>query len=235
VTASPDELRNALDVWAFEPEAGGWDDVLRRAEAAGWSDVLRRARPRRRLARLSRPSRRTLVIAGALLAVAAPALGLVASTQTIGRDSAAPGPRLTARLGAPGGGSGTFAAALPGTAIAHRGRRGLFVPVRIARPGSGGHRAFAPLVWRLQLRGVPEPVESVRFRKRGGGVLATLCAPCVRSSGRTRLPVQQTGPLFNCGAYLEVKTAERTLRGRVRFVSRLHCARREKGAVVCGR
>lgn len=234
MSGSPRELGDALDRWAFEPEPERWDDVLRRAEAAGWSDVLRRARPRRGVARLSRPSRRTLLVAGALLAVAAPALALVASTQTIGRESTAPGPRLTARLGAPGGGSGTFTAALPGTGIAHRGRRGIYVPIKIARPG-GDHTPGLPLVWRLQLRGVSEPVESVRLRKRDGGVLAILCAPCVGSSGRTRVPTQQAGPLFNDGAYLEVRTAERTLRGAVRFVSRLRCVRRQNGLVVCGR
>jgi Domain of unknown function (DUF1996) len=222
MTAPPPNLRDALEVWVFEPESQGWDDVLRRAEAGGWSDVLRRARLRRPPTRLSR---RTLIAAAALLGIAGPALGLVASTQTLGRTDTAPGPRLTALLRAPEGGSGTFTASLPGAAIAHRGGRGLFVPTRIARPGSDAHTPFSPLVWRLELRGVPEPVESVRLLERDGGVVATLCEPCLRSSGRTDIATRQAGPLFNGGADLEVRTGQRTLRGRVRFVPRLKVLR----------
>lgn len=87
-------LDDAFGRWAFDREPGDWDDVLRRAAHPGWGDVLRRVR---RPLRLRRRSRRTPIGVGALLALAGPALGLVAAKQTLGRDATEPGPRLTGR------------------------------------------------------------------------------------------------------------------------------------------
>jgi hypothetical protein len=234
VTATPRRLDDALGRWAFDPEPGDWADVLRRSAQPGWGDVLRRARRPLPTLRLWRVSRRTVVGLGVLLAVAGPALGLVAAKQTIGRDATAPGPRLTARLSGPVGGSGSFTASFPGSLIAVRGPRG----VRIAKPLRPGDRAHSPytrVVWKLELEGVPEAVGSVRLRARGGTVVATLCAPCVRASGRARLPSRDLGPLFSGAADVEVRTSERTLRGPLRVVPRLHCGRRANGGFVCAR
>jgi hypothetical protein len=235
VTATPRRVDDALGRWAFDREPGDWDDVLRRAARPGWGDVLRRARWPLPALRLRRLSRRTILGLGVLLAVAGPALGLVAARQTIGRDATAPGPRLTARLSGPSGGSGSFTASFPGSLIAVRGPRG----ARIAKPLRPGHRAdhsrFTRVVWKLELEGVPEAVGSVRLRARGGTVVATLCAPCVRASGRARVPSRDLGPLFSGAADVEVRTSERTLRGPLRVVPRLHCGRRANGGFVCAR
>jgi hypothetical protein len=235
VTATPRRLDDALGRWAFDPEPGDWDDVLRRSARPGWGDVLRRARTPLPALRLRRLSRRTVVGLGVLLAVAGPALGLVAAKQTIGRDATAPGPRLTARLTGPGGGSGSFTASFPGSLIAVRGPRG----VRIAKPLRPGDRADRTpsmrVVWKLELEGVPEDVGSVRLRARGGSVVATLCDPCVRASGRARVPHGDLGAFFSGAADVEVTTSERTLTGPLRVVPRLHCGRRAKDGFVCAR
>jgi hypothetical protein len=194
---------NALDQWLFEADGGDWADVLRRA---GWKDVLARTG--------RRAPRRTVLAAALLLAVAAPALAIVAVTRTLGADSKVPGPRLTAALQGPDGSSGTFTASAPRTWLTAP-RPGLRLPWTFVRTKHGLRRGPSlKLVWKLELRGTSGAVTSVRLERANGTRIATLCAPCrSATAGRTLIPLRRAGFLFNGSASVTVGEGGETLRG----------------------
>jgi hypothetical protein len=212
MTAPESQLEEALAAWSFEPGHGDWDEVVRRSAEPSWNDVLRRARERRRFG--GHVSRRAVVAAAGLLLVAAPALGLVVATQTLGRESAAGGLQLTAQLRGEGA-SGSLVISLPGVGLGPGDRR---VPFIVMRANRSDHRLRLTLVWELRLRGPRNAVESVSLHRRGGTRIATLCSPCPRDeSGRTTIQSRRSIALFNDGAYVDVTVGGRTLRGPIRI------------------
>jgi hypothetical protein len=169
---------STLDRWRFEADGGDWDDVLRRT--------------RRRL-----PVARAAVAVGVALAVAGPALGLVAKTTLTGKGTR---PGLRAELTGPGGVHGTVTAFSPFLRVVQHGGRRIPLIVKARK---------RPVMVIVTVR-APGTITSARIGT------TTVCRPCTRKQYLLIAKARNAVRLLFSSPTVTVTAGGRTLTGTLR-------------------